>query len=154
MRLLLLLISLFALGNAQGIHWYKTYAVALNAAKEQQKPLMLYLTRPGCGTCRYMEEEVFTDRAVRAYINNRFVAAKLHHRASDLPETLQRPMTPFYHFLDANGTEIAESILGGKRPDAFLDALQEVIDANPPPNTRINHENRSARNRLRQMCGA
>lgn len=48
---------------------------ALQKSSVDNKPLFLYFGRYGCSTCRKMHKEVFSDPAVMANYNNKFILA-------------------------------------------------------------------------------
>lgn len=54
------------------------YEKALQIAKEQHKPLMIDFTGWACVNCRKMEENVWTDDKVKAYIQNNFTLVSLY----------------------------------------------------------------------------
>ena len=116
---------------AAPIRWYGDYAAAFAAARETHKPLMLFLTRPGCKSCAYMRDKVFTDGAVQAYVNAHFIAAELGNADSGLPQRYRMKVTPVFTFLDADEDEIVEQIVGGKNAPHFLETLETVREDNP-----------------------
>lgn len=131
MRITILLALLALMLGGSEIRWYKSYAHAQSDAKKAHKPLMLFLTQPGCGVCRFMEEEVFTDKKVRDYANAHYVCGKFYIEDPDLPEEYHVEVSPVITFIDPDSGEIIEQIVGGKKPSYFYDTLEEVIDANP-----------------------
>lgn len=48
---------------------------AMQEAKTQQKPMLLYFGRYGCTTCRKMHKEVFTDRQLQDLLAVKFILA-------------------------------------------------------------------------------
>jgi len=48
---------------------------AMQAAKAEQKPMLLYFGRYGCTTCRKMHKEVFTDNELKTQFGKQFVLA-------------------------------------------------------------------------------
>lgn len=131
MRIAFLTTLLTLLLNASGIQFMKNYDDALAEAKKTHKPLMLFLTQPGCGVCRFMEDEVFTDQKVRAYAAAHFVSAEFYIQDPDLPETYRAEVSPVITFIDPDSGDILEQILGGKKPSYFYDALVDIIDEHP-----------------------
>ena len=128
----LFMLSLLALTLAAApIRWVDDYEKAFAEARASHKPLMLFLTRPGCKSCAYMRDEVFADRAVQAYVTTHFVAAELPIRGPGLPEKYRVGVSPVFTFLDAGNDEIVEQIIGGKKAARFLETLREIIEDNP-----------------------
>ena len=64
----------------QGVHanLVNDYQKAITMAKEQQKPLLIDFTGWACVNCRKMEENVWTDPAVAAYIKDNFILVSLY----------------------------------------------------------------------------
>lgn len=125
----LMITLLLSLGlHAASLDWSRSYEKGLESAKVTNKPLLLYLCMPGCGTCRFMNEEVFTDRDVKAYLQKHFVYVKLYGDDKSLPEDLKMPMAPVFHFIDPRSNERIDTIVGGKRVDAFLDTLESILE--------------------------
>lgn len=54
---------------------FKNLTQALQTAKAEAKPMLLYFGRYGCSTCRKMSKEVFTDAALAARMNADFALA-------------------------------------------------------------------------------
>ncbi|CAN5750946.1 cytochrome c biogenesis protein CcdA [soil metagenome] len=54
------------------------YEKAVKLSKEQRKPLMIDFTGWACVNCRKMEENVWTDAAVKAYMENNFILVSLY----------------------------------------------------------------------------
>ena len=131
MRPALLLLLLAIAVTAAPIRWYGDYATACAEARKTHKPLMLFLTRPGCKSCAYMRDRVLTERDVQAYLGAHFVTAELPIRDAGLPEKYRVKVSPVFTFLDAGEDEIVEQIQGGKKAPQFLQTLKSVIRDNP-----------------------
>jgi thiol:disulfide interchange protein DsbD len=54
------------------------YEMALQLAKEQNKPILIDFTGWACVNCRKMEENVWTDPAVASYIKEHFILVSLY----------------------------------------------------------------------------
>jgi thioredoxin-related protein len=107
------------------------YDSALSEAKKTHRPLMLFLSKPHCKTCRFMKEKVFTDTKVQAYLQKHYVAAELNIRDKTLPGSYRMPMSPVFTFIDPERSEIVEQIIGGRKSTAFMHTLQNVLNENP-----------------------
>jgi thioredoxin-related protein len=128
----LLLIALIALGlQASDVAWSSSYVTASQTAQTQNKPMLVFMNKPGCGSCAYMKDNVFTDTAVVEYLNNNFVSISLDIHENDAPKELQVNVTPVFHFLNADGSKSQETLIGGKTAPFFLKLLKK---ANTPAN--------------------
>jgi thiol:disulfide interchange protein len=127
-RLLLVFLTTLTLLGASSLDWSRSYSNSLEQAKAHQKPLMVYLKFPGCGTCRYMDENVFTDSDVKAMLNKHFVIVKLYANDKELPKELQMEMAPVYHFIEPASNERIDTLVGGKNAEKFLELLEEMLE--------------------------
>ena len=74
--LLCLLTWIPALGAAPPEEYdFRPFGEAAQAARDANKPMLLYFGRYGCSTCRKMHAEVFTDAGVRDNYTGKFVLA-------------------------------------------------------------------------------
>jgi len=125
----LLLLTLMTLGlYASDVSWYLSYVKAAEVAKNDNKPMLVFMNKLGCGSCTYMKENVFTDPAVLAYLDENYVAVSLDIHRNDAPPALQVTVTPVFHFLKSDGTQSLETLVGGKTAPFFLKLLKK---ANP-----------------------
>jgi len=124
---LLAAISLFA----SDIGWFYDYNEALEEAKTRQKQILVFMNQPGCLSCEYMEENVFVDGEVEAYINAHFVPLSLSIYDEDVPAHLKARATPVFHFLDEEGKPVHKKLIGGKKAPFFLKLLKEAYTAKP-----------------------
>ena len=129
---LFILPALLALSLAAApIRWIGDYGTAAAQAKSAHKPLMLFLTRPGCKSCIYMREKVLTDAKVQDFVNRYFIAAELPIQDSGLPKEYRVEVSPVFTFIDAGEDEIVEQIIGGKNAPHFLEMLKRIRKDNP-----------------------
>ena len=123
----LLLLTLMALSvYASEVTWFTSYVDASQVAKEKNKPMLVFMNKPGCGSCAYMKENVFTDATVIEYLNNNYISVSLDIHTNDAPKELQVKMTPVFHFLNADGSEAQEKLVGGKTAPFFLKLLKQA----------------------------
>ena len=111
---------------AAGIDWYFVYDEALEDAKAQNKKILVFMTQPGCGTCNFMKENVFSQSEIKSYIDAHFIPLELTVYHKDIPEHLRARVTPVFHFLDSSGKSLHPKLIGGKTASAFLKLLQEA----------------------------
>lgn len=68
----------------KGLDPYYDYEEALEAARAQDKPLLVDFTGWTCVNCRKMEANVWSDPAVREIINNEYILVELYVDEKDL----------------------------------------------------------------------
>lgn len=123
----ILFISLLAFTlNAAQINWLYAYKEGSAIAAKENKPMVVYMHRPGCESCDFLEAKVFKDENLSAYTNEHFVPVLLNVSKSDAPKHLIVKMSPVFHFVNAKGEFIEETLYGGKNAKSFLKILQEV----------------------------
>ncbi|HEX5623581.1 MAG TPA: thioredoxin family protein [Sulfuricurvum sp.] len=127
MKKIAAIIILMALGlNAAQINWVYTYKEASTKAIAENKPMVVYMHRPGCESCDFLEAKVFKDEALAAYVNEHYVPALLNVSKSDAPNHLVVKASPVFHFVNGKGEFIEETLYGGKNAKSFLKILQDV----------------------------
>ena len=121
-----ILVFLLTFGSLYGlsIDVQESYPDALKKAKEEKKPLLIYLYMLNCHTCEYMEKHVFTDKAVHDYLAKNYVVVHLYTNNRELPSDWRVEMSPVFHFINAQNGEMIESIMGGRCAKRFLKLLQ------------------------------
>ncbi len=120
----MLTISLYA----TDVNWFHSYKEAAAEAKRTDKPMLVFMNKPGCGSCQYMKENVFTDEAVVSYLNTHFISVSADIHTNDAPKELQVDVTPVFHFLKSDGTKSTDTLIGGKTAPFFLKILHKADD--------------------------
>jgi thiol:disulfide interchange protein DsbD len=135
---------------------YTDYYVALEAAKRENKPLLVDFTGWACVNCRKMEESVWTQPEISKILSNDVILVSLYvDERKALPKDEQRVeeyggkefkvktvgnkwtfmeverygtnAQPFYVMLDANEEMLSGSAAYDSDPQVFLDFLQEGL---------------------------
>lgn len=123
----LILLMLLSVGlHAAQFNWIYTYKEASAKALKENKPMVVYMHRPGCESCDFLEQKVFSDENLSAYVNEHYVPTLLNVSKSDIPKHLLVKASPVFHFVNGKGEIIEETLYGGKNAKAFLKILQEV----------------------------
>lgn len=120
--ILLLTMSL----NATQFNWIYTYKEGSAKALAENKPMVVYMHRPGCESCDFLEQKVFNDENLSTYVNEHYVPVLLNVSKSDVPKSLKVSASPVFHFVTAKGEKIEETQYGGKNAKTFLKILQEI----------------------------
>ncbi|MDQ7947250.1 MAG: thioredoxin family protein [Pedobacter sp.] len=79
MKKTILLAVLLALAiHSRAIDFYGgSYPDALSKARTEKKLLLIYFTASWCGPCQYMQQYVFPDPAITAYVAQKYIALKI-----------------------------------------------------------------------------
>ena len=126
MRLLLVLFLAFSSLQGLSVDMQEDYAEALEKAKQEDKPLLIYLYMLNCYPCEYMDENAFCDKSVIDYLTENYVVVKLYTNDRGLPQELQAKVSPTFHVLNSQNGEMLESVSGGRTAEKFLKMLQNI----------------------------
>lgn len=114
--------------NAQIQFQQGSWADAVAAAKKQNKPIFVDAYTTWCGPCKWMNANVFTDKAVGDYFNQNFISYKYDMEKGDGPAFAQKNGVKAYPtllFFDKNEKEI-HRVLGAKPADQFIAVGKEA----------------------------
>jgi uncharacterized protein len=113
-----------------GISW-RTWGVgAFEDARKAMRPIVVNVGHEGCTACRMMEENTFSDPRVIEFINRHFVAIQVDSEMQpDIGERYSDWAWPATAFLQPDGRQVF-AIRGSRRPDDFLQLLEQVIERN------------------------
>lgn len=117
MKKLLLILIIPIFGFAQGVQFIKgTVKEAFEAAKQQNKPLLLEIYSPTCHVCQSFMP-IFESREAGSLVNPLFVAYRIDVNSTEFAafEKVQKifvPSLPLLMFYDANGKFIHHGVLG------------------------------------------
>ena len=104
------------------------YEKALKVAKDEDKIILIKVSRKNCYFCKKMEREVFSDKEVITAINKEFTVVKIDIGKEELPLNLKKGMTPTFIFVNKN-EKIMGKIPGAWTKKDFLEILKEAVKA-------------------------
>lgn len=126
---MLLLLGVGVLGAIRGVRtggdiaWASSFDSGLTQAKQAKKPVMVSFHMPGCGWCRKLDAETFTDAKVLE-LSRRFVCVRVDSDVDPAVvakfQVMEFPMTLV---LDAHGKELTR-FSGYVPPDRFAEVLK------------------------------
>ena len=123
-QLFLLLSLSFSALFAEGVVW-RSWDAGMKEAKASHKIIMIDAVRTGCHYCDEMEEAVFKDEAMAAYIAKRFVPVKVNLSKEKMPLDLDVSMTPSFFFISKEG-ELLKTVPGSWNQEDFRSFLDGV----------------------------
>jgi len=103
-----LFLSLCLLGSAAlfaDLNWASNYAKAFADAKEQEKGVMIMLSKENCDACWYMDNIVFDDADLAEKLEEKFVPLYLDINDDNIHE-LSFKETPTLYFMQSSGETI------------------------------------------------
>ncbi len=106
---------------------YETdYEVALEKAKKEKKPLMVFMSTSYCPWCRKLESQVLAKEHIDAKIHAKYIPVMLNYDEKKYPENLAEiKITPTLYIVDSESGKIEEKIVGYNNRSAFLHLLKE-----------------------------
>lgn len=120
------------------IHWFEWENDAFQKAREQDKPVMLFLSAFWCRYCQRMDEGAFSERENMALLNAHFVALRVENATRpDIDARYNLNGWPTIAFFTPEGELLAAvNYLGA---DEFKDLLLDVYTAYQRRNKAKNH---------------
>ncbi len=93
--------------GATGIQFFKgTFKQALAKAKKENKMVMMDCYTTWCGPCKLLKTQVFTDKALGDYMNQKYVCVAMDYENGEGPAVAEKyPVEayPSLYFMDGNG---------------------------------------------------
>jgi len=98
---------------------------AYDIAEKENKLVMVMLSQKGCPGCQYMENIVFANKDISAYLAKEYIVVHLDIHEDAVPLELEHFATPTFYFLDAD-ENILKRLDGGENAKDFLTTLKAV----------------------------
>ena len=105
------------------------YHTALKRAKQETRPLLVFINHKDCGACQFMKKVTFMNEGLIRYLNKNFVVLWSPINSNNLPKDLQVKVTPVFHFLKGDGTKAIPTLFGGKNVEKVMPYLQNALKA-------------------------
>ena len=119
-----------AQNNKEGVNFESlTMQQLMDRSARENKPIFIDVYATWCGPCKYMANNVFTQKKVGDYFNSAFVNAKFDAEKGEGIEVARKygvKAYPTFLILDSKGNEIAR-IVGGANADDFLKMVQDKM---------------------------
>ena len=92
---------------------------------------MIIVTQKGCISCKKIEKHMQKGEIKELLAKSFIVSKKDISEARSLPNNLDQPIgTPTIYFLNEDGEELIEAMVGGKSEENFIKTLHNAIKAN------------------------
>ncbi|WP_159452685.1 thioredoxin family protein [Pedobacter nyackensis] len=118
---------------AQGITFLHNLDEALAKAKAENKMIFVDFYTSWCGPCKVMSADIFPQKSVGDFYNNKFINVKIQCDDSgygvELGKKYKVNAYPTLMYLDANGIT-AHSVAGGLDVAAFVELGKTALDPN------------------------
>jgi thioredoxin-related protein len=117
------LILLFSI-SIHAIEWL-SYDKAKVLQKKNHKPIMLDVMRDTCHYCKKMDKEVFDNKEMAQWLQERFILVQINLDEDLMPIDEEVTFTPTFYFLDENG-KILKKIPGSWNIQDFKDLTRKI----------------------------
>ena len=119
-----ILVLLLCLSSLSAVEFH-SYKDALNLQKKSNKIIMIDVVRTGCGYCEDMDREVFQDRDMSKWLDERFISVKINLDKEKLPLAIKVNFTPTFYFVNVDN-EIVKTIPGSWNIQDFQDLTKGI----------------------------
>ena len=129
-----LLLGLASVAMAQTNFRHMTYQEALEAAKAENKLVFMDFYTSWCGPCKMMMKDVFPQKMVGDYLNERFVCIKLdaEKEGQELAKRYQVKAYPTFIGVDPDEKEVMRKV-GMAQANDFIGEIDRQIDPEKSP---------------------
>ena len=111
----------------------KTFAEAVEIAKESGKKVFLDCYTSWCGPCKMVARDIFPQKIAGDYFNNEFINIKVDMEKGEGPELAKRlgvRAYPTFIMFDCEGKEIGRLVGGKKNAEEFVEAVKDAVGEN------------------------
>ncbi|MCF6309741.1 MAG: DUF255 domain-containing protein [Sulfurimonas sp.] len=120
----IIIFLLFGFLSLSALDWH-TYEDAVEMQKKSSKIIMLDVVRTHCQYCIKMSKNVFHDKEMSKWLEERFIAVKVNLDIDELPLDVEVQMTPTFYFIGKN-KKILKVIPGSWSIDDFKDLTKKI----------------------------
>lgn len=131
---ILLIIAPFVKTLAQTDFRQLSFEEAISAAKAENKLVFIDFYTDWCGPCRTMSRQVFPQKSVGDYLNNKFVCIKLNAEKEGVNLAKRYGIKAYPTFLILNTKEEVQfDIRGSMDAEAFINKVNSYLDPESAP---------------------
>jgi thioredoxin-related protein len=121
-KIILILISGFV--SLYALEFY-SYKETLKLQKQNGKIIMIDVVRSDCHYCKDMQKEVFDDKEMSAWLQERFIPVKFNLDFDELPLGIHVYFTPTFFFIDSD-QKVIKKIPGSWSIEDFKDLTKNI----------------------------
>lgn len=104
---------------------FHLYEDALKMQNKSKKIIMINVVRTGCHYCEDMDRDVFKDKEMSKWLEERFIAVKINMDKEELPLNIRVSFTPTFFFLDVD-KKILKTVPGSWNIQDFKDLTKGI----------------------------
>ena len=125
-KIVVSLMLLSVIASAASVQWEKDLQSAVAKGKKLHKPVMLVVSRDGCGWCDRFRAGTLSNPEVVKKLNSDFISFEGHTNRGNVPRELYTNGTPGTWFLK-EGEPMFQPMMGAQPAPNFLEALNIVL---------------------------
>ena len=116
---------------AAEVNYLRNYEMAVKAAKEQKKIVMIVVVGDYCPWCKKFERKTLKDPAVMAKINESFVGIIIdkYKDKGKYPKEYYAPLIPAVFFIDPKDQKSLFETVAYMKPDEFMENIDYALNA-------------------------
>ena len=104
---------------------FHSYEDSLKIQKQSHKIIILDVMRSDCHFCIKMQKEVFANKEMMQWLEDRFILCEINLDFDELPLGLKVHFTPTFFFVDEN-SKILKTIPGSWNIEDFKDLTRKI----------------------------
>ncbi len=120
-KIVTILLMLLSLYGAE----FHSYEDSLKIQKQSHKIIILDVMRSDCHFCIKMQKEVFANKEMMQWLEDRFILCEINLDFDELPLGLKVHFTPTFFFVDEN-SKILKTIPGSWNIEDFKDLTRKI----------------------------
>ena len=120
----LIFILVLSISSLFAVEFY-SYEEALKMQEQSKKIIMLDVVKTGCHYCEDMDKNVFKNKEMSKWLDDRFIAVKINLADEALPLGIKVNFTPTFYFVDEN-KKILKTIPGSWNIQDFKDLTKGI----------------------------
>ncbi|DAB28876.1 MAG: thioredoxin [Sulfurimonas sp. RIFOXYD12_FULL_33_39] len=115
---------------ANGVGYLRSYNMALESAKKEQKLIMLLVVSDYCPWCKKFERKVLENPLVKEAVNRDFIAVAIDKNSDkgNYPQEFAAVMIPAVYFIDPKTQKSIYEVVAYRKKDEYLLNLKEALE--------------------------
>lgn len=117
---------------AAEVNYLRSYEMAIDTAKKQNKIVMLVVVGDYCPWCKKFERKTLTDSAIMAKTNESFVGIIIdkYKDKGKYPQEFSAPLIPAVFFINPKDGQSVQETVAYMKPDEFMENMDYALGSN------------------------
>ena len=124
-----LVVMVFALHRKIDINWITDYDQAVQTARQQNKPMLLFFYKPNEPMVTYVFNNTYNSSAVKQFVEANFIPVKINvDEQPGLAGKFHINYYPTYYVKNPDSEKLFGPRLGGDPPELFIDEMTKLLN--------------------------